>query len=164
MRGLPGSGKSTIAKKMKEADPKTIVLSRDDFREILDVPYSKLIDSAIEDGRRHMVYSLIYKLDPSYTLILDDTHLKETSLSIFDTLEGSLLAKELTLSIHDVNTPLEVCISRNKSRGDKGVPDAVVEGMNKSKKDVDAALFQRVFIAKYNSEGNRVSGWWKYNK
>lgn len=164
MRGFPGAGKSTIAKRLKEADSKTIVLSRDDFRLLLDMPYSKKLDSALEDGRRGMVYSLIYRLDSSYTLILDDTHLKETSLSIFNTLEGASLAKELTLFIHDVTTPVDVCASRNETRKDKKIPKSVLDGMVSSRKDVDTSLFKQAYIAEYSEDGNhRISDWCNYN-
>jgi predicted kinase len=109
-RGIPGSGKSTWAKKWVEESPSTrIRVNRDDIRNMLG-PYW------IPD-RERLVTSLEYQavtvaLAYNYSVVLDATNFKNEQKwqKIVDAYNVSIEIQDFT------DVPLELCIERDSKR------------------------------------------------
>ena len=71
LAGLPGAGKSTLAKKMVKQDPTYVRVNLDDIRSMLgtsDFDKEKLVEQ-IE------LTSIAYAFNQKYNVIVDDTNL-----------------------------------------------------------------------------------------
>lgn len=118
--GLPGSGKSSIAEEIRKRHPDFILLQMDEFRKVIT---PKPTYSANE---RDIVYRC---------LVLTAHVLVENGLSVIIDATGNLrkwrdLARQLIPKYSEVylKCPLELCMSREKERGEtRGAPKEIYE-------------------------------------
>lgn len=125
-RGLPGSGKTTFAKKWVEEDPKHRVrVNRDDIRRMLGpywLPSREDLVTEIEEQ------SVLSALDNNYSVIIDATNFKNEKW-------GPFLHRNNMGSVHIqrkdfTDVPLELCIARDAARKEhEKVGERIILGM-----------------------------------
>lgn len=126
-RGLPGSGKSTIARQMVlDRGGDLIRVNRDDLRTMLHIDVFSRSNEKITQGARDALVRL--GLSRGRDVIVDDTGFGSAHAEL------RALADEAgaTFEVIDVPTPLDVCIVRNEMRiakGERGVPEFVIHRM-----------------------------------
>jgi adenylylsulfate kinase len=130
--GLPGSGKSTVALKVKDLMPGASVLRMDDLRKTV-TPEPTYSDEEREHVYRALVYSAKLLHDHGHDVIIDATGNRKA---------WRQLARELIPSYMEVylKCPVGLCIEREKTRTDthsapkdiyeKGKAGWPVPGMN----------------------------------
>lgn len=127
MKGLPGCGKSTVAKKwVAEAGPNQIKrINRDDLRAMIDGGvYTKGNEQLVKDVRDQMIYTF---LSLGKHVIVDDTNLDPSNEKHLRELAESFNAK---FQVHDMtDVPLETCLERNAARA-RNVPVNVIRSMH----------------------------------
>lgn len=115
MKGLPGSGKSTIATEMlKDPEMQPIKrLSRDFMREMLDGgKWSKENEKVIIALETQIILNL---LNDNYNVIVDDTNLSPSATKIMDEIKKHLpQAVHKTIDLTAV--PVEECVRRDAKR------------------------------------------------
>lgn len=126
MIGLPGSGKSTYAKKLIEANKNIAYVSRDEVR------YEYVSDQAhYFDHEKEVYKEFCNRIDMHLlrgeTVIADATHLniksREKLLKSLQVIPDKIIAVI-------VNTPFEICMERNAARqGIIRVPDQTMYRM-----------------------------------
>lgn len=130
-RGVPGSGKTTWAKKLHSQYPdETVLVSRDDIRAMLNVDYTftRLKEHIISEVELGCVLST---LDVGLIPIVHDTFVSEKYLQAFhDELKEF---RDTTVIVAEMDTPDWLSIQRN-SRREKPVPLHVVESFIEKKK------------------------------
>lgn len=152
MIGVPGSGKSTIVKKICNMNPKDFdYVSRDEIR-------FKMLDErgltdyfAVENEVVETFYSQIQeKLDknPDKLIFADATHTSEKARkSLLDSL--NLENVEMIIAL-EMDIPLETCLARNAQRtGREQVPIKAIINMYKAMKKtsiLDERIHQRWVI------------------
>lgn len=111
--GLPGSGKTTVARRIESDLPASVRLSNDDVRIKLGLPKK---GKEFTDQVYDKVFNLSIKcLNRNYMPILDATfYRREFRKRLFDRLNNYF---SHYLIIY-VNTPSEICETRVKRRGD----------------------------------------------
>ena len=126
MVGIPGSGKSSYAKKLLEANPSWEYVSRDEVR------YEFVTDQAHYYDHENDVYrEFCNRIDKfllqEKTVIADATHLTIGSRKkLLDTLK--VIPDEVVMVY--VDTPFEICMQRNSARqGITRVPDKSMYSM-----------------------------------
>ncbi|XAO35326.1 polynucleotide kinase [Streptomyces phage Francob] len=128
-RGIPGSGKSTYARKWVFAgDPRNrrARVNRDDIRKQLygvdfGVPVEETVVTAVEDA---MIRSLLGK---GVSVIVDDCNISQRYINRFTKMGEEFGA---TVSVNLIDVPLETAIQRNQGR-ERFVPVHVIEDMYK---------------------------------
>lgn len=131
-RGLPASGKSTWAKQWILEDPEHRVrINQDDIRLMLGkywVPSrEKLVQEIQFDA---IVEALCRKFD----VVIDNTNLNKKVLEKFDRLIKTF--EDYEIEYKDFfDTPLSVCIERDKNR-DLQVTEKVIRGFYNNYKDI----------------------------
>lgn len=131
-RGLPASGKSTWAKQWVLEDPEHRVrINQDDIRLMLGkywVPSrEKLVQEIQFDA---IVEALCRKFD----VVIDNTNLNKKVLEKFDRLIKTF--EDYEIEYKDFfDTPLSVCIERDKNR-DLQVTEKVIRGFYNNYKDI----------------------------
>jgi predicted kinase len=131
-RGLPASGKSTWAKQWVLEDPEHRVrINQDDIRLMLGkywVPSrEKLVQEIQFDA---IVEALCRKFD----VVIDNTNLNKKVLEKFDRLIKTF--EDYEIEYKDFfDTPLSVCIERDKNR-DLQVTEKVIKGFYNNYKDM----------------------------
>jgi predicted kinase len=118
MRGLPGSGKSTYAKKLVADAPNTYKrINRDDLRAMFDNGHwSKGNEKFVKQVRDILI---VKALEEGKHVIVDDTNLSATNETRI-----RQIAQEFNKAHHDtvkveiveMNVPLEECIARDAKR------------------------------------------------
>lgn len=124
--GIPGSGKSTYARRIKMSNPKTIIVSTDNIRKELTGSYHFSIESNKEVFnivRKRILESVISNLDVIYDATNITSDSRENIISI---------AKDNNIFVVAVvfDVPLETCLLRNKNRVYKRVPEDVIRRMS----------------------------------
>ena len=128
-RGIPGSGKSTYARKwVFDGTPRNrrARVNRDDIRKQLygvdfGVPVEETVVTAVEDA---MIRSLLGK---GVSVIVDDCNISQRYINRF-TKMGEEFGAEVSVNL--INVELQVAIERNQGR-ERFVPVHVIEDMYK---------------------------------
>lgn len=129
-RGIPGSGKSTWARKYQEAHPGTKRVNRDDLRSMVDNSvWSKVNEGHITTLQRMMIQHL---LSAGCTVIVDDTNLDKGTTNALERVAIGVFA-DVEIEYKDFfHVPMEVCMARNAERtGNARVPEIVIRDMFK---------------------------------
>lgn len=145
LKGLPGSGKSTVAAAIVASDPKRwLRINRDDMRVMAvghgNDPYNssgrELREKMLRDAKDELVR---LAFNAGYDVVLDDTHLVPQTLKRLHELAASVGDVELVEK--GINVPLEECIRRDSLRpkphcvGEKVIRDmAKAAGIDKGRK------------------------------
>ena len=132
MCGLPGSGKSTIAKRIKDNHENVVIVSKDAIREMLYGEYAYV--KSDEVMIKHMVLQMYFQVIKfGRGLILDATHLtRKVRLEIIDELQA--------ISSEEIVFEIVLCEHRdsleNRLKDARSLPKAVwkevFESMEKS--------------------------------
>lgn len=128
-RGIPGSGKSTYARKwVFDGTPRNrrARVNRDDIRKQLygvdfGVPVEETVVTAVEDA---MIRSLLSK---GVSVIVDDCNISQRYINRFKKM-GEEFGAEVSVNL--INVELQVAIERNQGR-ERFVPVHVIEDMYK---------------------------------
>lgn len=122
LKGLPASGKSTLALEMvKEEKVKRI--SKDDLRAMLHGgEYSPETEVFVLDVRNAIAKLAIHK---GFDVVVDDTNLNPTHQEQLHFLADALGCR---FDVIEMDTPLEECVRRDKERS-KPVGEDVIRGM-----------------------------------
>lgn len=139
MQGLPGSGKTTIAREMQRVLPKGSVvrISRDDIRTMLmENYYSSPCETLVSDIEEKAV---IAALMSGKSVIVDACHLKKKYISKWDNVIRYVHMKQPEISVDitiiPIATSLQKCIDRDAKRPEP-VGEDIIENMYLST-DVD---------------------------
>ncbi len=132
MRGLPGSGKSTYAKKLVEENPNSYKrINRDDLRMMFDNGYTS-------DGNEKFVKKvrdilIIKALEEGKHVIVDDTNLSEKNETRIRQLVHEFNKAhndEVQVEIKEMETSLDECLKRDALR-EKPVGHKVIKTMHR---------------------------------
>lgn len=109
LAGLPGAGKSTLAKKMVKQDSTYVRVNLDDIRSMLgtsDFDKEKLVEQ-IE------LTSITYAFNQKYNVIVDDTNLNPKKIN-----KLKAIAKQYNADVDYklISTDVEECIRRDALR------------------------------------------------
>jgi len=109
LAGLPGAGKSTLAKKMVKQDSTYVRVNLDDIRSMLgtsDFDKEKLVEQ-IE------LTSITYAFNQKYNVIVDDTNLNPKKIN-----KLKAIAKQYNAEVDYklISTDVEECIRRDALR------------------------------------------------
>lgn len=130
-RGLPASGKSTWAKQWVLEDPEHRVrINQDDIRLMLGkywVPSREKLVQEIQFG------AIVEALCREFDVVIDNTNLNKKVLEKFDRLIKTF--EDYEIEYKDFfDTPLSVCIERDKNR-DLQVTERVIRSFYNNYKD-----------------------------
>ena len=110
LRGLPGSGKSTIAKKFLDEHPVDYVrISRDDIRRMLSPIWSQDIEAIVYTIKSSAISNALQR---NYNIIVDECHSK---LKIED-YYGYATKYNADIEIWNVRRDVEQCVAQNNQR------------------------------------------------
>lgn len=123
-KGLPGSGKTTAARKVIERDPTIVRANRDEIRFMLFGKYWGVDEEAVT----FVQYAIIdAALRAGRDVYVDDTNLSPTAQK--NLLDAARAVEGTKIVWHDhTDVPLCVCIERDDARERKVGPD-VIRGM-----------------------------------
>lgn len=131
-RGLPASGKTTFARRWVAEDVQSRArVNRDDLRASLLDGHGVLghsLEEVVSTAQRAQVQAL---LERGTSVIVDDTNLRLRFARAWAELAADVGAD---FEVHDLPTPVEVCIERDDARqaaGQRFVGRAVIEDMAK---------------------------------
>ena len=130
-RGLPASGKSTWAKQWVLEDPEhRIRVNQDDIRLMLGKYWVPSREKLVQE----IQFDAILKaLSRGFDIVIDNTNLNKKVLDGFDRLIKTY--KNYEIEYKDFfDTPLSVCIERDKNR-DLQVTEKVIRGFYNNYKD-----------------------------
>lgn len=125
LRGLPASGKTTMAQWMMAQNPELRRVSKDDIRAMINIgPWTDGEEKLVRDIRDSIIQLL---LSSGHDVVVDDTNLnpihKETLMEI-------AAKRRIVFEVVDINTPLEECIRRDLNRPfTKCVGEEVIRNM-----------------------------------
>lgn len=128
-RGIPGSGKSTAARKAQIVDPNLKRVNRDDLRAML---HNSVWSAKNEDMTSRVQLDTIQTLlNAGYDVIVDDTNLRNSRINELVRLLPDFDHSN-EVEVWEFYVPIEVCYARNAERtGVARVPDAVIEKMHR---------------------------------
>lgn len=110
MRGLPASGKTTVAKKMVD-DQGVKRVNRDELRMMIDNGrYSEEREYLIKEVRDSVITKSLWL---GYDVVIDDTNLKSEDEDHFRRL---IAATDVNFQVVNMHTPLEECLERDRNR------------------------------------------------
>jgi predicted kinase len=129
LRGLPGSGKSTFARKWVEEDPDWRVrVNRDDIRFALYGKYWGLSRHQEETVSTVEHATSTAALKAELSVIIDATNLKASTVKDWISAADRHKAEFVVV---DIETPVEECIRRDKDRTERQVGEAVIRDFAK---------------------------------
>jgi predicted kinase len=124
MRGLPASGKTTLAKEWVREDPDNRVrVNRDDLRAMAGVPYSTANEQRIIRQRDLLIDEFLCR---GNDVINDDTNLPQRTVRDLAKIAKRTGAEFEVIDLTHVD--LDECLKRNAGRGHT-VPDTVIQTM-----------------------------------
>jgi predicted kinase len=133
MKGLPGSGKSTVAKKIIAENPETYKrINRDDLRAMFDNGTTTNSNEKFVKKVRDVL--ILKALEEGKSLVIDDTNLSETNLRRIMQLVNEYNKKyneNVVVEVQELDTSIEVCIARDALR-EKPVGEKVIRNMRKT--------------------------------
>lgn len=133
MKGLPGSGKSTVAKKIIAENPETYKrINRDDLRTMFDNGTTTNSNEKFVKKVRDVL--IVKALEEGKSLVIDDTNLSETNLRRITQLVNEYNKKfgeNVIVEVQELDTSIEVCIARDALR-EKPVGEKVIRNMRKT--------------------------------
>lgn len=128
LRGLPGSGKSSFAKKLVEESDNVLRVSKDSIRQMLYF-YAKDKRNLRRDLERKVVQVedmlIKYLLDGGFDIIVDDTNL---SLRHERRIRGIAKPTGQPVEVYEMPTPVEECIERDRAR-EQSVGAGIIKSM-----------------------------------
>jgi len=113
MRGYPGSGKSTIAKRLADATD-AVVVSRDTLRYQLFGTFHGVDERAVTDAETDCV---VVALVSGRDVVVDAMHLDPRYLRRWVEVAK---AHGASFAVHDVPTDVDTCIARDAERVSSG--------------------------------------------
>jgi predicted kinase len=132
MRGLPGSGKSTYAKKLVSDNPEMYKrINRDDLRMMFDNGHTSDKNEKFIKKVRDLL--IVKALEEGKSVIVDDTNLSDTNEKRFRQLAREFTTKtseDVKIEVIQMETPVEECIARDAKR-EKPVGEKVIKNMEK---------------------------------
>jgi predicted kinase len=124
LKGLPGSGKTTMALEMVKEDHVERV-NKDDIRNMLHAgQYTPELEQMVIDARNAIIK---IALDRGYDVVVDDTNLNPIHQEAIEDLARAYGAK---FDIIELDTSVDECIRRDKGR-ENPVGEDVIRGMAK---------------------------------
>lgn len=123
LKGLPASGKSMWAKDIVDASNGTTVrVNKNSVRLMLGLEFSRKFESTVMESCRATGVSA---LNNGFNVIIDDTNFAPKHFNFWEA-----LAKQHSYGLQEVffNTPLDVCIARDKKRAER-VGETVIRDM-----------------------------------
>ena len=156
LSGLPGSGKSTFAKKVLMQDKSKVYVSRDEIR------FSMLDDNdAYFKNEKKVFETFTFRiaegLFEGHDVIADATHLNMSSRNKLIKALLALHAPWNNIFLIIMDTPIEICIDRQSERdGREKVPQNVIENMAKSQNYrslINEKYITKAIIVQEESEG-----------
>ncbi len=140
LRGLPGSGKSTYAKKLLEENPNAYKrINRDDLRMMFDNGHTSTGNEKFVTKVRDLL--IIKALEEGKHVIVDDTNLSEKNKTGIQELVDQFNKEHndsVQVEIIEMKIPLEECIKRDAQR-EKPVGNKIIKAMHRQfyqKKDI----------------------------
>ncbi len=131
LKGLPGSGKSTYAKKLVDENPEQFKrINRDDLRAMFDNNFNSKSNETFIRGVRDIL--ILKTLESGKSAIVDDTNLSEKNLTRITQLvqqHNKLYKENVVVEVKHIETSLEECIKRDSLR-EKPVGAKVIKTMN----------------------------------
>lgn len=130
-RGLPASGKSTWAKQWVLEDPEHRVrINQDDIRLMLGKYWVPSREKLVQEIQFDVI---VEALSRGFDVVIDNTNLNKKVLDGFDRLIKTF--EDYEIEYKDFfDTPLSVCIERDKNR-DLQVTEKVIRGFYNDYKD-----------------------------
>ena len=130
-RGLPASGKSTWAKQWVLEDPEHRVrINQDDIRLMLGKYWVPSREKLVQEIQFDVI---VEALSRGFDVVIDNTNLNKKVLDGFDRLIKTF--EDYEIEYKDFfDTPLSVCIERDKNR-DLQVTEKVIRGFYNNYKD-----------------------------
>lgn len=115
MRGLPGSGKSTLSKKIVEQNPtKWVRICRDDLRNMCHPYWIPKREKLISIFEKELIRNTLIQ---GYNVVLDATNFKsDWVINIVDEIEEIYEDTKITIEYKSLDTPLWKCIWRDFKR------------------------------------------------
>lgn len=111
LRGLPGAGKTTRAMELLLEEERIKRVSKSDLRHMLNGGvYSQENEIFIIEMRNIIIREAILK---NYSVIVDDTNMNPVHFEAIKDLAKTLKVEAI---VHDMNTPLQICIERDAQR------------------------------------------------
>lgn len=124
-RGLPGSGKTTLARRMVEAaDGKLVRLNRDDFRAMMGSGRTGEIEREVTAAQHAAIDAV---LRAGRDVIVDDTNLVTAHMRTLHWLGWRAGAR---VEVTDLDVPLEECLARDALRA-QPVGEQVIRDMHR---------------------------------
>jgi predicted kinase len=122
MRGLPASGKSTVARTIQKQSDKLSIINKDSFRSMIGLSFDRKLENAVVQGQRNLASAL---LKNGFSIIVDDTNLSEKYFSYW-----KQLAEDNGCNFYAIEmlTSVEDCIERDSKR-EASVGKDVIMGM-----------------------------------
>ena len=132
MKGLPGSGKSTYAKKIVDDNPEHYKrINRDDLRLMFDNGFNSKPNETFIRSVRDLL--IVKTLESGKSAIVDDTNLSEKNLIRISQLvqqHNKLHNENIVVEVKHIETSLEECIKRDALR-EKPVGAKVIKTMQR---------------------------------
>lgn len=127
MQGIPGSGKSTWAKEWVSKDTEHRVRwNRDDIRNMLGKYWIPSREALITTLENEFVVEAVKK---GYDIVIDNMNLNPKILPLYTKLVNRI-DNSYEIIVEKVNTPLEVCLERDKKRENSIGTDVIINLYN----------------------------------
>lgn len=134
--GLPGSGKSSLARQLAVQVPRSRIISTDAIR-------AELFGSEAVQGPWLLVWR---QVEAQFRAAVEQIRNGKIPRAIYDATNTARRKRREVLTLARgagftqitgiwVDTPLQVCLARNRQR-DRSVPEAVIERMDRQLRDV----------------------------